>query len=157
MSSRRVLLISEHFEPATAATAQLMSDLAQGLRDRSWKVTVLTSTPGRSEASSNSKPQVVRLGHLSAGKAKRAGVVQKALGGVLFFWSSLLWVLFRGQRGDLVFIVSNPPFIGLLGPLLAGLKRLNYIFLFQDLFPRTAVISGVLRMTSHVKRWRGIL
>ncbi len=144
MSSRRVLLISEHFEPATGATAQLMSDLAQGLRDRSWNVTVLTSTPGRSEASSNSQPQVVRLGHLSAGKAKRAGVVQKALGGVLFFWSSLLWVLFRGRRGDLVFIVSNPPFIGLLGPLLRRLRRLNYIFLFQDLFPRTAVISGVL-------------
>ncbi len=121
-----------------------MSDLAQGLRDRSWNVTVLTSTPGRSEASSNSQPQVVRLGHLSAGKAKRAGVVQKALGGVLFFSSSLLWVLFRGRRGDLVFIVSNPPFIGLLGPLLRRLRRLNYIFLFQDLFPRTAVISGVL-------------
>jgi glycosyltransferase involved in cell wall biosynthesis len=63
---------------------------------------------------------------------------------VLFFWSSLLWVLFRGRRGDLVFIVSNPPFIGLLGPLLRRLRRLNYVFLFQDLFPRTAVISGVL-------------
>ena len=145
MSSRRVLLISEHFEPATGATAQLMSDLAQGLSDRSWNVTVLTSTPGRSEASTASHPQVVRLGgHLLAGKAKRAGVVQKALGGVLFFWSSLLWVFFRGRRGDLVFIVSNPPFIGLLGPLLRRLRRLNYVFLFQDLFPRTAVISGVL-------------
>lgn len=145
MSSRRVLLISEHFEPATGATAQLMSDLAQGLSDRSWNVTVLTSTPGQSEASTASHPQVVRLGgHLSAGKAKRTGVVQKALGGVLFFWSSLLWVFFRGRRGDLVFIVSNPPFIGLLGPLLRRLRRLNYVFLFQDLFPRTAVISGVL-------------
>ena len=144
MSSRRVLLISEHFEPATGATAQLMSDLAQGLRDRTWNVTVLTSTPGLSEASTSGQRQVVRLGHVSAGKANRAGVVQKALGGVLFFWSSLLWVLFKGRDGDLVFIVSNPPFIGLLGPLLRRLRHLNYVFLFQDLFPRTAVIGGVL-------------
>ena len=150
MSSRRVLLISEQFEPAIGATAQLMSDLAQGLNDRSWNVTVLTSTPGRSKASTASHPQVVRLGHISTGKAKRAGVGQKALGGVLFFWSSLLWVLLKGRDGDLVFIVSNPPFIGLLGPLLAGLRRLNYIFLFQDLFPRTAVISGILPATGPI-------
>ena len=144
MSSKRLLLISEHFEPATGATAQLMGDLAQGLTSRYWNVTVLTSTPGRSETSTASHLQVVRLGPLQRGKAKRAGVVQKSLGGVLFFWRSLLWVFFRGQRGDLVFIVSNPPFIGLMGPLLWRLRRLNYVFLFQDLFPRTAVISGVL-------------
>ena len=30
----------------------------------------------------------------------------------------------------MVFIVSNPPFIGLIGPLLKIVRRLRYLFLF---------------------------
>ena len=55
-------------------------------------------------------------------------------------------------------IVSNPPFIGVIGPLLKWLRRLSYVFLFQDLFPRSAVLSGVLpRQGLATQAWHGLM
>lgn len=139
---RRLLLISEHFEPSTGATAQLMTDLARGLHRRGWQITVITATSG---------PEldipVVRLNGPERSASETRGVVGKALRGLRFLVGSLLWCLRRGRRGDGVLIVSNPPFIGLLGPLLLLSRGLRYVFIFQDLFPRSAVLSGVLPAT----------
>lgn len=149
---KRLLLISEHFDPSTAATAQLMSDLAHGLSQRGWTVTVLTATEG--------KPlpfPVERLGGPS-GAAAGVSVVGKALRGLRFLKGTTLWCLRHGRHGDVVLIVSNPPFIGLLGPLLRRIRGLPYVFLFQDLFPRSAVLSGVLPGAGPLTLlWRGLM
>ena len=139
---RRILLITEHFEPSSAATAQLMSDLAKGLHRRGWQITVLTATPG-----GVLNIPVVRLNGPEHTKSETRGVVGKALRGIRFLFGSFLWCLRHGRRGDGVLIVSNPPFIGLLGPLLQLSRGLPYVFIFQDLFPRSAVLSGMLSTT----------
>ena len=139
---RRILLITEHFEPSSGATAQLMSDLARGLHRRGWQITVLTATPGE-----KLDIPVVRLNGPERTDHQTRGVVSKALRGLRFLVGSLLWCLRQGRRGDGVLIVSNPPFIGLVGPLLRLTRGLPYVFIFQDLFPRSAVLSGVLPAT----------
>ena len=139
---RRILLITEHFEPSSGATAQLMSDLARGLHRRGWQITVLTATPG-----AKLDIPVVRLNGPERTDHQTRGVVSKALRGLRFLVGSLLWCLRQGRRGDGVLIVSNPPFIGLVGPLLKLTRGLPYVFIFQDLFPRSAVLSGVLPAT----------
>ncbi|NBW62929.1 MAG: glycosyltransferase WbuB [Synechococcaceae bacterium WB4_1_0192] len=150
---RRLLLISEHFEPSTGATAQLMSDLARGLHRRGWRLTVLTATPG-----ADLEFPVVRLNGPERKGGAAVGVVGKALRGLRFLLGSLLWCLRRGRRGDGVLIVSNPPFIGLLGPLLSLCRGLPYVFVFQDLFPRSAVLSGVLPAAGPLALlWQGLM
>ena len=149
----RLLLISEHFEPSTGATAQLMSDLARGLHQRGWRLTVLTATPGASL-----EFPVVRLNGPARGDGAAVGVLSKALRGVRFLLGSLLWCLRWGRPGDGVLIVSNPPFIGLLGPLIRLGRGLPYVFVFQDLFPRSAVLSGVLPAAGPLAvLWRGLM
>ena len=147
---KRLLLISEHFEPSTGATAQLMTDLAGGLHRRGWNITVLTATPG-----GGLDFPVQRLG----GRAGVAvGVAAKALRGGRFLLGSLVWCLWHGRNGDGVLIVSNPPFIGVLGPLLQLSRRMPYVFVFQDLFPRSAVLSGVLPAAGPVALlWRSLM
>jgi glycosyltransferase involved in cell wall biosynthesis len=84
-------------------------------------------------------------------------VLAKALNGLRFLAGSLLWGLRHGRRGQAVLIASNPPFIGLLGPLLQ-LRGLHYIFVFQDLFPRSAVLSGVLPAAGPLTSlWRRLM
>ena len=147
---KRLLLISEHFEPSTGATAQLMTDLAEGLHRRGWSLTVLTATPGGAL-----NFPVQRLGGRSG---VAIGVTAKVLRGARFLLGSLLWCLWHGRRGDGVLIVSNPPFIGILGPLLQLSRRLPYVFVFQDLFPRSAVLSGVLPAAGPVALvWRSLM
>lgn len=136
---KRLLLISEHFEPSTSATAQLMSDLAQGLHRRGWQITVLTATPG-----SQMDFQVVRLNGLGRTNLLTRGISGKALRGIHFMVGSLVWCICRGRSSDGLLIASNPPFIGLIGPVLRFARGLPYVFIFQDLFPRSANLSGVL-------------
>lgn len=151
---KRLLLISEHFEPSNGATAQLMTDLAVGLHRRGWQITVLTATPG-----SNLDFPVVRLnGPDGRSSVATPRVIDKALHGIRFLLGSLLWCLRRGDRGDVVLLVSNPPFIGLLGPLLQLCRGLPYVFIFQDLFPRSAILSGVLPAAGPLALlWRGLM
>lgn len=136
---RRLLLISEHFEPGCGATAQLINDLAQGLHRRGWNITVVTATPGR-----ELEFPVVRLNGPEDSDGARLGVMSKARRGLKFLLGSLLWCLCKARHDDVLLIVSNPPFIGMIGPLLLLTRKLPYVFIFQDLFPRSAVLSGVL-------------
>ena len=153
---RRLLLISEHFQPSTGATAQLMTDLASDLVSLGWRVAVLTATAGP-KTSLPDAPMVVRLNN-ALRRQSRAGVFGKTMRGMQFLVSSLIWCLVQGRQGDVILIVSNPPFIGLLGPLLHTLRGLPYVFVFQDLFPQTAVISGLLPPSSPVtSSWRWLM
>ena len=149
----RILLISEHFEPSDGATAQLMTDLAVGLHRKGWQITVLTATPG-----GNLDFPVVRLNRSRGLSGVSPGMISKALCGIGFLLGSLLWCLRRGRHGDGVVIVSNPPFIGLLGPMLQLCRGLPYVFIFQDLFPRSAVLSGVLPAAGPLAvLWQGLM
>ncbi|WP_222930436.1 MULTISPECIES: glycosyltransferase family 4 protein [unclassified Synechococcus] len=123
-----------------------MNDLASGLVKQNWRVVVLTATGGP-ENSTTEDLTVIRL---SSSIQSNNGVIGKAMKGTYFLISSLIWCLKHGNRGDVVLIVSNPPFIGLLGTILRKLKNMPYVFLFQDLFPQTAVISGLLPSSGPV-------
>ena len=62
MTPRRLILVSEHYEPSSGATAQLMRDLSYGLAGNGWTVTVLTATATDSGNEASNPCSVVRLG-----------------------------------------------------------------------------------------------
>ena len=121
-----------------------MHDLTCGLAELGWNITVLTATSALPIDDPDKRHRVLRLGRQQKAADSNKSMTGKTLAGLRFLCSCFLWCSFRAQRNDLVFIVSNPPFIGLIGPLLRIVRRLQYLFLFQDLFPRSAVLSGVL-------------
>jgi glycosyltransferase involved in cell wall biosynthesis len=58
-------------------------------------------------------------------------------------------------NNDIVFIVSNPPFNGIIGWLLKKLNGSRYIILLYDLHPDTAVAFGKLSESNPItKIWR---
>ncbi|MFN9644002.1 MAG: glycosyltransferase family 4 protein [Cyanobacteriota bacterium] len=154
-SGRELLILSEHFAPSTGATAQLITDLARGLVARGHCCRVLTATPGGAEGEGLT---VVRLGPGEGGSRAPLGVLAKALHGLLFVCGGFGWCLLHGRRGQRLLIVSNPPFVGLLGPLLRCLRGMDYVFLFQDLFPRSAALTGVLPASGPITAaWRELM
>lgn len=151
-----LLLITEHFAPGHGATAQLMTDLACGLVSRGIPVTVLTATASNQNSYSElpNKLKVIRIA-VKWGESKK--VFNKIIKGVLFLVGALVWGILYGSRGQQIFIASNPPFIGLLG-LLLKLRGMSYVFIFQDLFPRSAVLSGVLPAVGPITSfWRFVM
>lgn len=138
-TSCRLFVISEHFAPSTEATAQLVTDLVDGLRKANIETYVITSTRGRLEDES-----IIRLRGLRLVRGLANNSCMKALQGFIFLVEAFLWITFNSTRQDGLLILSNPPFIGLLGAVQNILRRQRYIFVFQDLFPRTAVLSNLI-------------
>ena len=138
-TSCRLFVISEHFAPSTGATAQLVTDLVDGLRKTDIETYVITSTRSKLEDES-----VIRLRGLGVVRRLANSSSTKALQGLVFLLEAFLWITLNSTRQDGLLILSNPPFIGLLGATLNILRGQRYIFVFQDLFPRTAVLSNLI-------------
>lgn len=147
----RLLILSEYFEPSASATAQIATDLATDLTKLSFDVTVLTSTAG----TSRNDFEIVRLNNHSRHSSL---VYIKALSGILFLLKSLAWAILHRSRYDKVLIFSNPPFAGVVGLLLKLLFRKTYLFVLQDLFPRSASLTGILPSKGPiVSFWRLVI
>ena len=135
----QTIIVTEHFQPSTGATAQLISDLAGGLLRKGHHITVLTSTPGPS-----STTQGLRIFRSTHTSKSSVSLFYKASRGLRFTLWSLFSLSTYAGRDDVLLIVSNPPFIGVVGILNKILNGSKYIYLFQDLFPRSAQLTGVL-------------
>lgn len=132
------LVITEHFAPSNGATAQLITDLVVGLQNLNHNTVVLTSTP---QLNTNTENNVVRLQHSST---RSTSIFHKALSGNVFLIKSLLWATYNRSSYTNILIVSNPPYSGIIGILLKLTLGKPYYFLFQDIFPRSAVLAGIL-------------
>lgn len=137
MQYKPIVFISEHFYPRSSATGQLIHDLAEGFSTRGIPIIILTSSAGPN----NQNYPIIRL---SSTHIDSVNIYHKLKVGINFFFKSLFWLLKNSDKYGNIFIVSNPPFIGLLGVLLSLLKEKRYTFLFQDIFPRSAILAGIL-------------
>lgn len=135
---RDLIIVTEHFSPSTGATAQLISDLADRLSAH-VTITVLTSTP-----SNLLEDHPYRIVRLASSRSSSTGVLTKIFSGSRFLLLATFWLLRKTTRSSILLFVSNPPFIGIIGSLIRLFRKSRYIYLFQDVFPRSAVLTGIL-------------
>ena len=134
-----ITILSQHSYPSSGATAQLVTDLAYGLASKGRNLKVVTSTPclGHSPPDFN----VIRS---PFSRSDKVSVLLKAFDGVVFVFWSLIYLLHSSRKNDILLVVSNPPFIGIVALVLFLFRGTRYIFLLQDVFPRSAELTGVL-------------
>ena len=84
MTPRRLILVSEHYQPSSGATAQLMHDLSRGLAELGWNITVLTATSALPMVDANNRHRVVRLGRQQKAADATKSVTGKTLAGLRF-------------------------------------------------------------------------
>lgn len=139
----RLLILTQHFWPEQGATSQLITDLVENYSSSQASVAVLTQSP---DASSQFPPfsSDVPISRIACHSEVTSSVVKKLLYGISFFTSSLFWLLRHGHYYDRILIVSNPPFISLLGPFIRLFCRARYILLIQDVFPLSASLAGII-------------
>jgi colanic acid biosynthesis glycosyl transferase WcaI len=130
-----------------------MKDLAEGLADGGFLVTILSN---RLDAVSDQVPDDPRF----EGRIHRAWNPFLRRLGALSKFCEYLWFmgffLLRGlavKKVDLIFVVSTPPLSGLPGALLAKLKGAKMVYNLQDIFPDSAVVAGMLPADGLAYRW----
>lgn len=140
---KSLCLISQHFYPSKASTAQLMTDLAIGLNKSGYRVSVFTSTPAsQHEACLSSALDIYRSNTFFQ---EKKSILSKIIASLSFLFGGLYFIIFRMSPSTQLLIASNPPYAGILGVLFKVIRGGSYIFLLQDIFPDSAFLSGIMQ------------
>ncbi len=150
----RILLINQFFWPDTAATGQLLTDLATGIDPELHEVSVLcgNSSYGKLDAGSRPPVEVFQCGGVAFRRGK--------LGRTASYASFLVSAALRGMREpkpDLVVTLTTPPLISLLGSFLKSLRGSRHFIWEMDVYPDIAVDLNVLKQKSLITKCVGML
>lgn len=146
-SKKRVFFVNRFYYPDFSATAQILTDVAEGLVRRGWEVHIITSrlTYDGSETKLPKSETIngVEVHRVSTTGFGRAGVLGRAFDYLSFYFSSVCSILKRATKRDVVVAKTDPPILG--GPIglvaqLKGAKRVNWL---QDIYPEVAEALGV--------------
>ena len=152
----RILLLNQFFPPDTAATGQLLADVAGQLNRRGHEVHVVCSR--RSYGGGGevypaedvfSGAVVHRLAATGFGRRCRAGRVLDYLS---FYFLAARRVM-QLPRMDACLCLTTPPFIALLGARLVARRKTSLVCWTMDLYPEIAAALGVLPGDGLVHRF----
>lgn len=154
----KILIINQFFFPDQTALSQVITDLAEGLVQNNYSVTVLTSKhfqllDGEEKDLKINEIKIIRVGGSHFGKAT-------TIGRLIDFLTFYFFVFIRSffiEKHDIVFITTAPPLIGIVGVFLKKFRGFKFVYNIQDLYPHTAVQLGILKNKFLVKSLTKVL
>ena len=152
-----ILLLNEYYPPDASATAKQAAIFAEALARR-HRVTVLAGRPSydpeefyswrllRRETRGNIT--VERVGSTAYPRFQMRRRVANYL-----TYAALATIRGLMVRSDVVLCMSDPPFEGLVGALIAKLTGRPFVYNIQDLYPEMAVGGNIVRPSAAVRLW----
>lgn len=145
----RILLLNLYFPPDTSATAKMAQTVVQALSER-HDVTVLCGRPSYdpteprrwkfSQTEQIGRARVVRVG---SSDYPRFAMKRRVLNYLTYL--ALAVPIALVLKCDVVLAMTDPPFEGIAGALVALLKRKPYIYNIRDMYPDMAVGGSIVR------------
>jgi glycosyltransferase involved in cell wall biosynthesis len=138
-----ISIITQFYPPDYAATGQFISDLAQGLAQSGFDVSVFTGMPGYAfrqtdvQRQENSNGVFVRRTGSIHLMSKR--IRNKIVSSILFLFRCVIKFRRRGIRGSHLVLTSAPPFLGLIGWFYNKIFGHSYSCIVYDIYPEVAV------------------
>jgi colanic acid biosynthesis glycosyl transferase WcaI len=177
----RVLLLNQYFPPDTSATAKVAESIVRALA-QTHEITVLCGRPSYDPTGrrpwklwqterfrckqSGAAPSNTEIGgNVPAFTVIRVGstdypriqMKRRVLNYLTYAKLAALRALFTPC--DVIFVMTDPPFMGITGAFLAALKRKPLVYDIQDMYPDMAVAGSIVqpglltRFWEHLHRW----
>jgi colanic acid biosynthesis glycosyl transferase WcaI len=160
---KTLLIISQTFVPDPAAVGQHVADFAIEMARRGRRVRVLTSARGYENPQDKYPPRenlrgvdVRRLPLASFGKRS---IPLRILGTAAFMAQIFFRALFTPNLAG-IFFSTSPPMVGLVGTIVAMIRRVRCVYWAMDLNPDQLIALGKIsehslmaRMLEAVNRW----
>ncbi len=159
----RILLLNLYYPPDTSATARMAATVVEALSARQ-DVTVLCGRPSYDpterrpwrlwQTESVGRVSILRVGSTDY---PRFAMKQRGLNYLSYVVLAIPRALFLGC--DVVLAMTDPPFEGILGALVALLKGKPYIYNIRDMYPDMAVGGAIVetglltRIWERMHRW----
>ena len=107
----RVIFVNRFYWPETPATAQLLTDLAEGLAARGWDVTVITSGPA--EFPAEEMRAGVRIVRVPTASRTGGSLAAKAWDFLRFHLGAATRLRRLASRDAVVVALTDPPLLGI--------------------------------------------
>jgi len=137
----RILFLNQFFWPDTAATGQLLSDVADHLVSSGETVDVICGSAPYGGSNGSPHPLV---GVTRVATSSYAGNPAGRIASYLTFLIGALWHGIRCPAPDVVVTLTTPPLISLVGLAIQKLRGARHVIWEMDVYPDIAVDLGVL-------------
>ena len=153
----KILVLNLYFPPDTSATAKIAADVVGALAEK-HDVTVLCGRPSYDpserrpwrlwQSETAGRARVVRVGSTDY---PRFAMKRRLLNYLSYVALAVPYALF--VRCDVVLAMTDPPFQGIVGAIVALLKRKPYVYNIRDLYPEMALGGAIVRPGVLVRTW----
>lgn len=133
MPEARLIFLNRVYWPSTAATAQLLTDLAEGLAARGWPVHVITT------GESSSRHNGVTIHRTGPGEP-HGGMLSRALNYRRFQGAARRQLARVARPGDIVVPMTDPPMLGAATARQALVQGARVVHWIQDIYPEIAAV-----------------
>ncbi|HMF79052.1 MAG TPA: glycosyltransferase family 4 protein [Bryobacteraceae bacterium] len=150
----KILLLNQFFWPDTAATSQLLTDLARGLQERGHEVYAICADGGYAIKDVSDPPPV------KIHRVKAIPFMRGSLGRVLSYASFFLTAAVRGltlPKPDLVITLTTPPLLSLIGNVIKIFRGSRHFIWEMDVYPDVAVDLSYFKADGVLDRVTGLL
>lgn len=142
----KLLLINHFFHPDQSALSEIVTDLVKGLDNRHYDITVLCSK--NLQTTIDRVPIIdfknVKLRNITGSNFGKGTNTGRMIDFVSFYFFLFIKLLFIDSH-DIVITTTAPPLVGIFGVLLKKIRKFSFIYIIQDLYPRTAIQLGVVK------------
>ena len=153
----RILLLNLYYPPDTSATAKMAQTVAQALA-RESQVTILCGRPSYDpierrpwrlyQTEEKADVRIVRVGSTAF---PRFNMKKRVLNYLSYTILTIPCALFTPC--DAVLAMTDPPFEGIIGALVAMLKGKPYFYNIRDMYPDMAVGGAIVRAGLLARVW----
>lgn len=127
-TSPRVILVNRVYWPSTAATAQLLTDLAEGLAARGWDVHIIAA------GEAPPRHQGVTI-HRTGGSDRHGGLISRTINYGKFRRGAQRLLANLVGPGDVVVIMTDPPLLGAAVTDIVVKRGGRVVHWIQDIYP----------------------
>lgn len=155
--SVRILLLNLYYPPDTSATAKMAETVTNALASK-HEVTIVCGRPSYDpserrpwrlwQTETKNGVTIVRVGSTDYPRFK---MKKRALNYLTYSALVIPRALF--MRCDAVLAMTDPPFQGIVGAMVATLKRKPYIYNIRDLYPDMAVGGSIVAPGTMARVW----
>jgi len=138
-----IVALNHVYWPNSAATAQLLTELAEGLAARGHEVTVIARADSPRDPADGLRNgvRIVRVRDSGLGKTK---LWRRAADYASFYAGALKALVALDRKPDVFMALTTPPLIALAAQGAALFRKTPVVSVVQDLYPDVAVALGAI-------------
>jgi colanic acid biosynthesis glycosyl transferase WcaI len=135
----RIVFVNRFYWPDEQATAQLLTDLAEGLASRGWRVEVLCSASSESRVPREETRHGVTIHRVGSPAGKTVSLLHRSFAFGDFLFEASRFALAKLRPDDLLVTLTDPPMLGACLWPWAKLKGTRQLHWVQDVYPEVAI------------------